>query len=183
MTAIQADSARHGSGALQILRRTSDERPSQFLRYFECAYSSRSAVTGSTRVARCAGIRHAIIVTASSTTAAIDSVTVSRAVTPNSSDSSSDAMNSAPIDADGDADQARAHFLAQHQRQHARRVGAERHADAELVRALRHRVRRHAEHADRRHQQRQRRKTNQQHHRQTLVADRRPRSLRPSSGC
>ena len=44
--------------------------------------SSRSAVTGSTRVARCAGTRHATTVTASNTTAAIDSVAASRAVTP-----------------------------------------------------------------------------------------------------
>ena len=44
--------------------------------------SSRSAVTGSTRVARCAGTRHARTVTASNTTAAIESVAASCAVTP-----------------------------------------------------------------------------------------------------
>ena len=40
-----------------------------------------------------------------------------------------------------------------------RSVGAERHADADLARALRHRVREHAEDADRRQRQRHRRRT------------------------
>ena len=53
---------------------------------------------------------------------------------------------------------ARAHFLAQYQGHHAAAIRAQRHPDAELMRALRHRVRRHAEHADRCHQQRQQRR-------------------------
>ncbi len=51
-------------------------------------------------MARCAGITHAIAITATSTTAAIDNVTVSLDVTPNSSDEQRPLERRADHDAD-----------------------------------------------------------------------------------
>ncbi len=94
-------------------------RPSQFLHWdFSGAfrrYSSLNAVTGSTRVARCAGIRHAIIVTNSSVTAAtVQRHAVARGDAEEQRFEERGEQQRA-ADADGDADQAGAHLLPEHQ--------------------------------------------------------------------
>ena len=118
-------------------------------------YSARMLVTGSTRAARAAGIRHAAITTTSRppVTATIgvdiDCADVVQATPPAACPTGERAR-----DAECEAEQRPLESLAQDESQHAAGRRAERDSHAELARATRDHVREHAVDPDRGEQQR-----------------------------
>ena len=121
---------------------------------FPLAQSDRSATIGSTRLARRAGRKHASIATPARTAVTTLNVSASVGPTPNSWLRRSRVAANEPSESDDDADGDDSHPFDDDHPNDLTRLGAERDANADFVRALRHGVAQHAVDADRAEQQR-----------------------------
>ena len=138
---------------------------------YALGYSSRSAVIGSTRVARFAGIQMAMKATAlSKSGVAMKAIGIERFHAEEKAGQKTREPESA-AGADHHAEQREHHSLAD---DHVAQIGslrAKRHADAEFLRALLHGVGHNAIHADGRHEQAGGAEDGEQQHIEALARD------------